>query len=119
MDGRVRVSCPSPRRGAVVAYEVSEKIGKRGYLRLRGRLVGEVTVEEFARALERHYIDDGVTQIVVDLSDVTEVSLEGVARLLQLRQESTSRGKTFLVEGVQGQPRDKLEVTGTLGVLTA
>src|SRR5436309_2056652 len=93
--------------GSMVEYEVSEKQGERGYLRLRGTLVGDVTAEEFTRALERHYVDDGVTDIVVDLSDVTEISLEGVARLLQLERESHDRGKRFLVEGLQDQPREK------------
>jgi anti-anti-sigma regulatory factor len=102
----------------MVEYEISEKQGQRGYLRLRGALVGDVTVAEFTRALERHYIDDGVKDIVVDLSDVTEVSLEGVARLLQLERESHDRGKRFVVEGVHGQPREKLEITGTLKHLT-
>jgi anti-anti-sigma regulatory factor len=102
----------------MVEYEVSEKRGTRGYLRLRGTLVGEVPVEEFTRALEEHYVDDGVKEIVVDLSDVTELSLEGVAHLLQLRGESQDRGKRFVVQGVSGQPRDKLEITGALPVLT-
>jgi anti-anti-sigma regulatory factor len=109
------------RRGqtrAMVEYEVSEKRGTRGYLRLRGTLVGEVPVEEFTRALERHYVDDGVKDIVVDLSDVTELSLEGVAHLLRLKGESRERGKRFHVQGVSGQPREKLEITGTLQVLT-
>src|ERR1051326_8181473 len=101
----------------MVQFEVSEKKGDRGYLRLRGTLVGDVTIEEFTEVLERHYVDDGVREIVVDLSDVTEVSLEGVARLLRLQEESERRGKRFVVEGVDGQPRDKLEITGTLKVL--
>jgi anti-anti-sigma regulatory factor len=103
----------------MVEYEVSEKRGQRGYLRLRGALVGDVSVQEFTRALEHHYVDDGVTDIVVDLSDVTEISLEGVARLLELERESHDRGKRFVVQGVHGQPRQKLEITGTLRQLTS
>ena len=108
----------NPTPGVMVEYEVSEKQGDRGYLRLRGRLAGEVTVKDFTTALERHYIDDGVKDIVVDLSDVSEISLEGVARLLLLERKSHDRGKGFLVEGVHGQPREKLEITGTLKRLT-
>ena len=55
----------NPTPGVMVEYEVSEKQGDRGYLRLRGRLAGEVTVKDFTTALERHYIDDGVKDIVV------------------------------------------------------
>jgi anti-anti-sigma regulatory factor len=102
----------------MVEYEVSEKRGTRGYLRLRGTLVGEVPVERFTGALEQHYVDDGVKEIVVDLSDVTELSLEGVANLLRLGRESRDRGKRFVVRGVSGQPREKLEITGALRPLT-
>jgi anti-anti-sigma regulatory factor len=102
----------------MVQYEVTEKRGERGYLLLRGTLEGEVGVEEFTSALERHYVDDGVKDIVVDLSDVTAISLEGVASLLRLERESHDRGKRFVVEGVHGQPRDKLAITGTLKRLT-
>ena len=102
----------------MLEYEISDRQGERGYLRLRGTLVEDVTVAEFTRGLERHYIDDGVKDIVVDLSDVTEISLEGVAGLLQLERESHHRGKRFVVEGVHGQPREKLEITGTLKRLT-
>ena len=101
----------------MVEFEVSEKQGDRGYLRLRGTLIGEVTIEGFKRALEQHYVDDGVARIVVDLSDVTEISLEGVGTLLQLRKESQNRGKRFLIEGAQGRARSRLEITGTLPIL--
>ena len=101
----------------MLEYEISDKQGERGYLRLRGTLVEDVTVAEFTRALERHYIDDGVKDIVVDLSDVTEISLEGVGTLLQLRKESQNRGKRFLIEGAQGRARSRLEITGTLPIL--
>jgi anti-anti-sigma factor len=101
----------------VVEFEAQEKQGDRGYLRLRGTMVGEITVEEFKHALERHYVDDGVTQIVVDLSDVTEISLEGVATLLLLQKESHDRGKRFVVQGDHDQVRRKLEITGALSRL--
>jgi anti-anti-sigma factor len=98
----------------LVEYEVSQKQGDRVTLHLRGRLNGERTVEEFKVALETHYIDDGVKEIRVELSDLKEISLEGVAVLIALWKESARRGKRFIAEGARGQVREKLEVTGTL-----
>jgi anti-anti-sigma factor len=98
----------------LVEYEVSEKQGGRVTLHLRGRLDGERTVEEFRESLETHYVDDGVKEIRVQLSDLEEISLEGVAVLIELWRESMARGKRFIGEGARGQVRDKLEITGTL-----
>jgi anti-anti-sigma factor len=98
----------------LVDYEVTEKQGDRVTLRLRGRLNGERTVEEFKKALETHYVDDGVKEIRVELSSLEEISLEGVAVLIELWRESARRGKRFITEGANGQVRDKLEITGAL-----
>jgi anti-anti-sigma factor len=98
----------------LVEYEVSEKQGDRVTLNLRGRLNGERTVEEFKEALETHYVDDGVKEIRLELSDLKEMSLEGVAVLIKLWRESAARGKRFIGEGATGQVRDKLRITGTL-----
>jgi anti-anti-sigma factor len=101
----------------LVEYEVSEKQDDRVTLHLRGRLDDERTVEEFKEALETHYVDDGVKEIRVELSDLKEISLEGVAVLITLWRESARRGKRFIAEGARGQVRDKLEITGTLRTL--
>jgi anti-anti-sigma regulatory factor len=102
-----------PGKGARLAeYEVSDREGDRVTLRLHGDLVGEESVDHFKESLERHYVDDGVKLIRVELSDLDTINLEGVAVLLQLYQESLARGKRFLAEGATGQVRDKLEITG-------
>jgi anti-anti-sigma factor len=98
----------------MVDYEVLDKENSHAFLRLRGRLIGDVSSHELKRALERHYVDDGVKRIRVDLSDLSEISLEGVAILLDLWRESTRRRKEFVIEGARGQVREKLEVTGAL-----
>jgi anti-anti-sigma factor len=103
----------------MVEYDASEKRGDRGYLRLRGELLGDRSSEEFKRLLEAHYVDDGVRWIVVDLSGVSHISLEGVGILLSLERESERRGKRLIVENPTDLVRDKLQVTGvasTLGV---
>ena len=103
----------------VVEYDASEKVGQLGYLRLRGELVGEVSLGRFKHALEDHFVDDGVSEIRIDLSGVTQMSLEGVGILLQLQKESRDRGKRLVVEGERDQVREKLEITGTLPILTS
>ena len=102
----------------MVEYEAGEKVGDKGYLVLRGELVGDVSDRQLAKEIEHHYVDDGVRQIVVDLSDVDEISLEGVAILLRLLEESQRRGKRFGVEHPHDQVREKLALTGLLGLLT-
>jgi anti-anti-sigma factor len=95
-------------------YEVTEKQGDCVTLLLRGELTGTETAEEFKRSLERHYVDDGVKVIRLDLSDLEVISLEGVGVLIELYRESQARGKRFVAEGAKGQVREKLRITGTL-----
>ena len=73
---------------------------------------------ELSRAIEHHYVDDGVSRIVVDLRDVDEISLEAVGILLKLREEAERRGKRFLVERPRDPVREKLAITGVLRLLT-
>jgi anti-anti-sigma factor len=103
----------------MVEYEVSEKQEDRVTLRLRGRMVEDHVPDEIAlkRSLETHYIDDGVKEIWLDLSDLEEISLEGVGVLVALWKESAARGKRFVGQGARGQVREKLRITGMLGPL--
>ena len=58
-----------------------------------------------------------MAKIVVDLSGVSDINLEGVATLLALWKESRERGKAFLVERPSERVREKLEITGVLKAL--
>ena len=98
----------------MVEYEVLDREDSFAALRLKGQLLGDVPSRELKRALERHYVDDGVREIRVDLSELSEISLEGVAILLDLWRESQRRGKQFVIKGAEGQVREKLEITGAL-----
>jgi anti-anti-sigma regulatory factor len=73
--------------------------------------------EAFKRSLETHYLDDEVKEIRVDLSDLEEISLEGIAVLIALWKESAAQGKRFVGQGARGQVREKLQITGMLGPL--
>ena len=106
---------------SVVEYEVSEKQGDSVTLHLRGRMAedGIPDEEAFKKSLEAHYVDDGVEEIRLDLSDLEEISLEGIAVLIALWKESAARGKRFTGRGARGQVREKLAITGMLRPLEA
>ncbi|HYV01779.1 MAG TPA: STAS domain-containing protein [Actinomycetota bacterium] len=101
----------------MLRYDIAEKGEDFVVLRISGELAGDLEVDRLHDVLEEHYVDDGVRVIRVDLQDVTFLSLEGVAMLVDLLQESKERGKRFVVEGIRGQPRSKLTITGVLPVV--
>jgi anti-anti-sigma factor len=98
-------------------YEVTERAGDFVVLELRGELAGRVWTDQLRRALEDHFVDDGVRLIRVDLSPVDFMDNHGVATLLALLKESEGRGKRFRIERPKGQVLEKLVVTGVLKVL--
>lgn len=101
----------------MVEYKVIDKQGDYVLLQLRGELAGQLWTESLRRALEEHFVDDGVRRIRVDLSPVTFLDNYGVATLVALQKESRERGKQFLIEGSDGQAYEKLRVTGVLRIL--
>ena len=101
----------------MVQYRIADKTGDSVVLQLSGELAHHFRTEQLRRALEDHFVDDGVKVIRVDLSPVTFIDSFGVATLVSLLKESQERGKGFLVEGAHGQVAEKLGVTGVLKVL--
>jgi anti-anti-sigma factor len=101
-----------------VGYEVLDREGDLACLLMRGQLEGDVSSERLKAELERHYVDDGVRTIRVDLSELEYVTLDGLWILVDLRRESLDRGKRFVLRNPRGRVRDKLRVTGLLGPLT-
>jgi anti-anti-sigma factor len=103
----------------MVDYEVTDREGDRASLLLRGELTGDVPSVHLKKQLERHYVDDGVREIRVDLEGLTRISLEGIRILLDLWRESQQRGKRLVLQDAQGQVRSKLETTGLIPSLEA
>ncbi len=101
----------------MVQYRIVEKSGESVLLELGGELAHHFRTELLRRVLEEHFVDDGVKVIRVDVSPLTFLDSYGVATLVSLLKESQERGKTFVVEGANGQVREKLGVTGVLNVL--
>ena len=103
----------------MVQFDASEKRGDRGYVRVRGSLVGDVPVTQLRGAVDHYCTDGGVNDIVVDVSDVDQIGLEGVAVLLLLWRDAGRHGKCLVIERPHGQVREKLETTGVLRWLSA
>lgn len=108
---------PAVERREMVQYRIADRTEDSVLLQLSGELAHHFRTEPLRRALEEHFVDDGVKLIRVDLAPVTFMDSYGVATLMSLLKESQERGKKFLVEGAQGQVREKLGVTGVLRVL--
>jgi anti-anti-sigma factor len=102
----------------MLEYEVGEREGARVVVHLRGELLGDLPTARVKEDLERHYLDDGVREIRLDLADVGHITLEGIAVLLHLRAESSARGKRFLIQNPHGQVLERLGTTGVLVFLT-
>jgi anti-anti-sigma factor len=90
----------------------STKQGDVGIVRLGGPLTRDSAPDSLEEWVEEHFVDDGVTTIRIDLSEVTEIDLEGVAALGLLVAESIKQGKALRAEGASGQVQHKLEETG-------
>jgi anti-anti-sigma factor len=101
----------------MAGFTVIDRQGDHILLALEGDLTGRVMTDRLKEALEEHYVDDGVRVIRVDLSPVRFMDSYGVATLVGLLRASQDRGKRFVVEGAGGQVREKLRVTGVLGIL--
>ena len=102
----------------MVDYEVADREGEVATLLLRGELVGDIESKQIEHSLERHYVDDGVKLIEVDLSQLEQINLEGIAILLELWSASRARGKRFQTRGASGQVLDKLTVAGVASLLS-
>jgi anti-anti-sigma factor len=100
-----------------LSEQVRERTDDRVVLRLEGELAGRLWTEVIEEYLEEHYVDDGVRRIRLDLGPVSFIDNYGVATLIALYKASLERGKSFMVEGAQGQVLEKLETTGVRKVL--
>src|SRR5436190_19290880 len=90
------------RPGGMLSCSVTDRGPGYVVVRLAGELSWDVPTMAVERALEQHYIDDGVRRIRLDLRDLGSIDLEGVAVLVELFRESERRGKTFTVERARG-----------------
>jgi len=100
-----------------LTYDVDRQDRDDVVVHLHGELSHDPASQRVERALEAHYVDDGVLRIHIDLEDLDSIDLEGVAVLLHLYRESKRRGKVLTVERAQGAVRRRLATTGVLRMM--
>jgi anti-anti-sigma factor len=102
----------------MLEYRVERKDGGDVVVALRGALADEDWTDRLEAFLQEHYVDDGVTRIVLNLAGVEWVDLEGVATLIRLAHHARDRGKRLLITEASDLVRGKLERTGVLEYLS-
>lgn len=98
----------------MLEYDVLEKQGDVARLRLGGELVAEQRIDLLERVVKRHFLDDGVTGVVLEVGDLRLLDEDGLAALMRLRSDARRRGKRLFIDGAQGRVRTKLTVAGIL-----
>ncbi len=92
-----------------------ERSGERVSIPVRGSLTRS-EASKLRDGLIEHYVDDGVTTILLDASDLLFLDEDGVGALLRLRSEAIIKGKHIWLSNVRGQVRDKLQLINVLRV---
>jgi anti-anti-sigma regulatory factor len=88
--------------------------GPRATLAISGELDEHVDRGTLRTSLVEHLGDDGVREIILDISDLTALALESVAALTFLGRDMAAHGKVLRIVGATGQPEQKLRTTGML-----
>lgn len=102
----------------MLQYQVVKHSGGEVDVSLRGSLADEDWTDRLEIFLYQHLVNDGVTLIRLDLSEVDWVDLEGIATLIRLANHTRDRGKRLVVAGATGLVREKLERTGVTEYLS-
>ena len=77
-------------------------------------LVDALPQHEVLEAVSRHLEDPAVDAVVVDLSRIPALDLEGVATLVKLKRRGVAARKRLMLDGISEPARRKLELTGVL-----
>jgi anti-anti-sigma factor len=92
-----------------------ERSGERVSIPVRGSLTRS-EASKLRDGLIEHYLDDGVSTILLDASDLVFLDEDGVGALLRLRSEAIVKGKRIWLSNSRGQVRDKLQLINVLRV---
>jgi anti-anti-sigma factor len=84
---------------------------------LRGDLADERWTEPLDEFLHEHYVDHTIRHILVNVSDVGRIDLDGISTLVLLAHEAMRHHKEFTVQGADGHVRQRLQETGVLAYL--
>ena len=88
--------------------------GSSVHIALRGELVSDELPEPLHHSIVDRCGRDEVESIVLDLSDVSAISLEGIRSLILLTKECHRRGTSMVVGAVSPQVERRLTTSGIL-----
>jgi anti-anti-sigma factor len=100
-----------------LAFGVSDQDAGQIIMELHGELTGVWQTRPLKAAVERHFDDDAVRCVLVNVRDLGFMDNDGVAALVALLMDCRQHGMGFRVAGAEGQVRKKLRVTGVLRLL--
>jgi anti-anti-sigma factor len=110
-----RVSSVTPGGGRLLEVGAPERSGEQVSIPVRGSLTRS-EASMLRDGLIEHYLDDGVSTILLDASDLVFLDEDGVGALLRLRSEAIVKGKRIWLSNARGQVRDKLQLINVLRV---
>jgi serine/threonine-protein kinase RsbW len=83
----------------MLEYRVADRAADVVVVELRGSLVGRDWTQRFEELLQEQFIDDGVSEIRIDVSSLDAVDRDGLATLMDLIRAAERRGKRMLIKG--------------------
>jgi anti-anti-sigma regulatory factor len=101
--------------GGLLEVGAPERSGERVSIPIRGSLT-RTEASKLRDGVIEHYVDDGVSTILLDASDLLFLDEDGVGALLRLRSEAILKGKQIWLSNARGQVRDKLGLINVLRV---
>lgn len=81
-----------------------------GVLRLSGEI--DLAVADRVLAAGIKCLDNGTSDLVVDLSDVSFLDSSGLGALVAIRNHAAESGRTVVVTGLHGTVKKVFEITG-------
>lgn len=103
----------------MLEYSVVSETGSTVTVALRGAMTGEDWATRMTEFLDEHYVQDGVSVIALDLSQVRAIDLEGVGALVASARSAEERSKRLVVLEPSDVVERRLELTGMLAYLTS
>jgi len=90
-------------------YDVSNTPNGDALMELHGEM-DAFGCTELRPVLEEFVTEPNINNMLLDLSDVTFIDSSGVGAIVFLFKRLASHGKTLVIRGVNGQPRELMEL---------
>ena len=103
----------------MLEYSVASRTASTVTVALRGDMVGEAWATRMREFLQEHFVEDVVSLISLDLSEVRVIDLEGIGALVALARNAERQSKGLVILSPTEAVKRRLETTGMLGYLTS